>query len=423
METSAGIRAGHRAFWRGTPKVYDAGSSPRAGNARRVLAAAWPGEPLTAGDLMEATGLTRATVLSVCKDLVSAGWLGELADARAAGDYEKGRPARRYAFRPDCRYAVGVDAGAHSLTAAVVNLAGTELARIRRASDPEASGLDRRAALESLVLDVLEQAGVAPEAVAAVVVGVPAPVDASGRSPQDRLDNFWNRMNPEFITVFGDRDWDVVVDNDANLAALAESATGMDAGVRGFATLLSGERFGAGVVIDGQLMRGKRGAVGELRVLDLVVGVDSADGLAHQARAELRNAAAAGRLVGMLAACPDMEPDAKHVFAAAELGDPVALEIVDVLARRLAPVAMLLSGMLDLERIIVAGAIAPAVGPVLKRTRELMGRDSTLSWAELVASEHGDGVVLAGALHSAIALVREGALTPSPPPEVDITGM
>lgn len=295
------------------------------------------------------------------------------------------------------------------MTAAVADLAGTELARLRRAADPEASGAERRAELESLVLDVLANADVDPERVSALVVGVPAPVDAAGESPNDELDNFWSRMNPGFVDVFADRDWDVVVDNDANLAALAEHASGTDAGVRAYATLLSGERFGSGVVIDGQLLRGPRGAVGELRVLDLVGGVDSALGLAHQARVELVRAADEGRLVGMLAACPSGEPEARQVFAAAEEGDPLALEIVDVLARRLAPVAMLLSGMLDLERIIIAGAIAPAIAPVLKRTRELMGRGSTLSWADLVASEHGDGVVLLGAVQSAITLVRAGA--------------
>ncbi|MET1036261.1 MAG: ROK family protein [Arthrobacter sp.] len=216
-------------------------------------------------------------------------------------------------------------------------------------------------------------------------------------------------MNPGFVNVFADRDGDVVVDNDANQASLAEHASGAGAGVRAYATLLSGERFGAVVVVDGRLLRGPRGAVGELRVLELVVGVDSPFGLAHQARVELARAADEGRLAGMLAACPSGEPEARHVFAAAEKDDPLALEIVDVPARRLAPVAMLLSGMLDLERIIIAGAIAPAISPVLKRTRELMGRDSTLSWAELVASENGDGVVLLGALHSAITLVRAGA--------------
>lgn len=410
MESVEVVRTGHLATRRGRPRESDGGGdSPRRGNARRILAVAWPGMPLTAADLMAATGLTRATVLAVCRDLVAAGWLRELADARAAGDYAKGRPARRYAFRADHRFAVGVDAGAHSMTAAVSDLAGTELARLRRTADPGASGAERRMALESLVLDLLSDADIAPDAVAALVVGVPAPVDAAGMSPNDELDNFWIRMNPEFINVFADRDWDVVVDNDANLASLAEAASGTDAGSRAYATLLSGERFGAGVVIDGQLMRGPRGAVGELRVLDLVVGVDSADGLAHQARAELRRAAEEGRLVGMLAGTPSGEPAPKHVFAAAEEGDPLALEIVEVLARRLAPVAMLLSGMLDLERIIVAGAIAPAIAPVLRRTRELMGRDSTLSWAELVASENGEGVVLDGALHAAIGLVRAGA--------------
>ncbi|MCU1442685.1 MAG: hypothetical protein JWQ59_835 [Cryobacterium sp.] len=50
----------------------------------------------TASDLMSTTGLTRSTVIGVCDELVRVGWLNELGDARAVGDYQKGRPARRY---------------------------------------------------------------------------------------------------------------------------------------------------------------------------------------------------------------------------------------------------------------------------------------------------------------------------------------
>ena len=62
-------------------------------------------EAVTVTDVMEATGLTRATAISVCEDLMERGWIRELENQRAFGGYQKGRPARRFVStraRPPC---------------------------------------------------------------------------------------------------------------------------------------------------------------------------------------------------------------------------------------------------------------------------------------------------------------------------------
>lgn len=384
--------------------------SPRTLNARRLLGFAWPGQPLTATEFMAGTGLTRATVLSVCRDLAAAGWFEEVDDARVAGKYAKGRPALRYAFRPDAAYVVACDADEDDFTVVVADLHGVELARVSRNVTAERTADVRRRHLADLVDEALVSSGVAPEHVSAAVIAVPAPVDPDGESPADEGENYWNTVNPGFVSLFDGRGWDVLVDNDANLAALCEAADGAGAGVRSFATLLSAERFGAGIVVDGRLLRGKHGGVGEMRVLDMVVGVEAPHGLLRRVRWEIRQLVDAGELSGELAALPPEQLGAEAVFRAAERGDATALRIVDSLAGRLAPVVQLLSGLLDLDRIIVAGSIAASAEPVLRRTREIMGEDSLLGWADLVASSHGADVVLRGAVSSAVALVRERAL-------------
>src|SRR3954469_21907039 len=101
-------------------KTEISGSSPqvlRAINAWRVLEEAWDLGAFTATDVMAATGLTRSTVIGVCDELVDKGWLALLDDARAFGDYRKGRPARRYALRAEAAYVVGVDAGYERMSA------------------------------------------------------------------------------------------------------------------------------------------------------------------------------------------------------------------------------------------------------------------------------------------------------------------
>ncbi|MDR4534589.1 ROK family transcriptional regulator [Glutamicibacter sp. PS] len=389
-----------------------AGLSPRTVNARSVLQAIWPGKPMTASELIEATGLTRATVLSVCRDLVEAGWIEQAEDSRIAGSYVKGRPALRYLFRPQAGYVIACESDESRLRARVADLHGVIVAQRDREIPADASGPTRRAALVDLVDSVLAEADLGQEQIMSMAIAVPAPVDAHGTSVSDGAEGWWERMNPNLQAEFAERGWRVLVDNDANLAALAEAAGGAGAGVRSFATLLSGERFGTGLVVDGRLLRGQHGAVGEMRVLEMIAGVRTPDGLAYHARTEVRAAAAAGTLRGELAEVPAESIDADLVFAAARRGDRCAQDILGSLAEVLTPVCMLLSGLLDLDRIIIAGSVAERIEPVLARTRELMSRDYTLSWAELVASKMGEDVVVQGALAAALAMVRDTALIP-----------
>ena len=54
------------------------------------------GGPVNIGELMELTGLTRATVIAICEDLVDRGWVRELENGRSTAAYVTGRPARRF---------------------------------------------------------------------------------------------------------------------------------------------------------------------------------------------------------------------------------------------------------------------------------------------------------------------------------------
>ena len=71
--------------------------SPRQANLAAVARFAWDAAAFTASEAMAAVGLTRSTTIDVIDDLVERRILRELPNARAAGDYSKGRPARRFA--------------------------------------------------------------------------------------------------------------------------------------------------------------------------------------------------------------------------------------------------------------------------------------------------------------------------------------
>ena len=108
--------------------VIDAGTG-RASVAG-VLDFAWDAGAFTASEAMHAASLTRSTAIEAIDTLITAGVLSELPNARDAGEYRAGRPARRFALRADGGVGLALDAGDTPLTAAIADLAGGS--RLRR---------------------------------------------------------------------------------------------------------------------------------------------------------------------------------------------------------------------------------------------------------------------------------------------------
>lgn len=392
---------------------FTTASTSKRAKIEAILRHAWDSEVITASDLMAVTGLTRSTVIAACDELVAMGWLAELPNARSSGsDYRKGRPARRYELDANAGIVVGLDAGPHRIRATVADLRARILGESTHPADPEVTTVAQRRALADVAIDdALEAAQLPASLVLCLTVGVAAPVDNDGNSPHTLVD-FWQRMNPDFVGHLEPRGWPVIIENDANLAALAEGVWGAGQGCGSYVTLVSGERFGAGYVLDGQLVRGAHGGAGELHLLDLVEGVGSANGLGAVARELVQELAASGRIPtdSRLSQIGADQLDAEQVFRAARQEDPAAVEVVDRLAHRLARICAVLAGLLDVERIIIAGAVARSLDLLLDRTRSQLDELTHTPAPEVVASGFGDGAVGFGAVARSLQYVREHAL-------------
>ncbi|GAA4174153.1 ROK family protein [Gryllotalpicola koreensis] len=363
-------------------------------------------EVFDASEVIAATGLTRSTALGVCAELTTRGWLVEVEDARAAGTYSKGRPARRYRLRVDAALVAALDAGEHHVVALVTDLSGAVRGRAEGRFGAQTAG--RRLAVIRKTLDaaIADADGGLP---IVTVVGIPAPVDASGASPDG--DGFWRLMNPQLAKRL-DGYGRIVVENDANLAVLAEQSR-LGGEAESFAVLLSGERFGAGIMVDGHLLRGRHGGAGELRLLNLVDAVGSADGLGQLAREWGREAARSGKVKpkSPLAATAPEQLTAEDVLSAASENDPVATRIVERLGERLAQIAEILVSLLDVERVVVAGAIAAAAGPIIASAQRNLAENFYPPLPIVAASELGGDVVVLGAVQRALDEVRTDPLS------------
>jgi len=391
-----------------------AGTTPslRRHTLDAVLRHAWQVDAFTASDVIAAIGVTRSTAIDVLDELTERRLLAEMPNARAVGEYSKGRPARRFAFRPDAGVVVGVDAGRGHVTATVADLRGDALATTRLTVDPERDSPERRRrAAERTVDATLTRARRDRGDIVSLCVGVPAPVDRAGRSP-DHHDRFWARMNPGFVDTFAEWSPVVRVENDASLAAIAERARGAAIGCDDFVALLAGERFGAGIHLDGRLLRGKHGGAGETVAFDRVDGVGSAEGLAPRCVDAARRARASGALPADSALCAisDDHLDAKTILDLAAAGDTGALAVAREVGDALAGVVAVFGSLFDIDRVIVSGAIAAGVDPIIAAARDALPRGLDLPAPTIVASTLGADIVSIGAVAAAVDAARGSAL-------------
>lgn len=377
-----------------------------------VLDFAWAAGEFTATEVMAGTSLTRSTAIDAMDTLLDAEVLRELPNARAVGSYRSGRPARRFALSEDLGVVVGIDAGDTHLAVSVADPLERTLVHHRVEVDPTHTADERRATIIAALGAALDEAGVTREDVLALCVGVAAPVNRNGISPP-HPEGFWERTNPGLVEAL--RDWAPVVEikNDSQLAAVAEGAVGAAIGCRDYVALLASERFGGGVVVDGHVLHGAHGGVGEGVVFDHIVGVGSAFGLRYAVQDEARSAVESGEIdadsaLGRLTAEDRIDP--RLVLTLAASGDPDAVLITERVGATLARVVGVLGSMYDPSRVIVCGAVAESIEPVLAAARRILPGELHLPAPEILASTLGAEVVSVGAVATARKAARERAV-------------
>ena len=166
---------------------------------------------------------------------------------------------------------LGLDVGARFVRGAICDLAGTIRAR-QDVELPVAVVPEAVSAIERLRTSLYAVSGLDPNRVDGVVVGVPGVVE--GESGLLRLaENVEGLEGRAFADELQSAlDLPVTLENDVNLAALGEQWHGVARGVGDFVFLSIGTGMGAGLVLGGELLRGRHGAAGEIDFA--LVGVD-----------------------------------------------------------------------------------------------------------------------------------------------------
>jgi predicted NBD/HSP70 family sugar kinase len=238
-------------------------------NRQRVVHALSQRGLASRADLARITGLSRTTVSSLVSELMASGLVVERADddparPRTTPGPGGGRPPVLLGLDRSAGAAVGLDFGHSHIRVAVADLSHAVLAEqvIEFDVDGDAMGAMDRAS--ELVDEAIGSAGIGRGAIVGVGVAMPGPIQLKTQVlGSTAILPGWSgmRMGDVLAERLG---LDVLIENDANLGALAELSFGAARGARNVVYIRAYSGIGAGLVLDGRLYRGADGTAGEL---------------------------------------------------------------------------------------------------------------------------------------------------------------
>jgi predicted NBD/HSP70 family sugar kinase len=357
-------------------------------NAAVTLRALREGQAVTLTQLVGDTGLSRPTVEGVIEGLVESGLVAEV-DQSQDGGRQRGRPARWFRFRAEAGHSLGIEIGVHTIRVVLADLAGEQVGSHARevtgTMDPE----ERLGAVRGAVAELLRKAGVSRDSLWAVGVGTPGIIDRDGTVRLGTAMPGWTgldlgaRLRRSFRCP-------VLIENDANLAAIAEHWQGAAVGMGDVVFVLAGLSPGAGSLINGRLHRGFGGAAGEIGALHL---------LGQEASPE-RLLSTTGKPLD-----PLDEAAVARVLTLAREGDEVAMVAMDRFLRRLVHDVAALVLAID-PQLVVIGGWAAGLDDILDPLREQLAL-YCLRAPGVALSSLGEDVVALGALRLALDHVEE----------------
>ncbi len=383
----------------GTPRLL------RAINDRAALNLLLEHGPLSRVQLGALTGLSKPTASQLLSRLEDVGLVVQV--GTSAGG--RGPNAALYAVNAAAAYVAGMDVTPDKLTVAIADITGTVIAETVVETVPGSEDdptPEARAALNT----VARRAGIRARDLFGIVIGSPGAHDpvTDTLNYADTVPG-WTRPGvlSELASKLGLR---VELENDVNLAAIAERRYGALADVGSFALLWVSDGLGLAIDLGGELHRGATGGAGEIgympvpappdvrteQVADFqdLVGADAVLVLAGEHGIHARTAGAT----------PSQAAD---VVSQAAAGVPGGDAFLGALASRLATGLATIVAVLDPELVVLTGEVCRAGGEALAaRVQRQLHEASPLRPAVAPSSIEGNPVLL-GALGLALEEARE----------------
>jgi len=210
---------------------------------------------ITRVELSRRAGLTEATISKIVSELIANGVVVNAGRAQSTG----GKPATLLRLSTTELFSVGIVLDLPQIVVVLSSLdgaaAGTAEIAATREDDPDAV----LARIVVAIHELLAEHGTTRESLIGIGVALPGRRDYQGANPLDWWEQISVRERLEKLIGI-----EVLLENDANCAALQEFWSGGITPERDFVVVYAADGVGAGIVIDGDVYRGRSGQAGEI---------------------------------------------------------------------------------------------------------------------------------------------------------------
>jgi predicted NBD/HSP70 family sugar kinase len=329
--------------------------------------------------IARATGLSRTTVSTLVAQLKEAGLVTEVDGT--SHEARGGRPGVQLVLQSPSRAVLGIDFGHSHVQVAVADLAHNVLAERIRDLDVNHRAEEALDVSARMAEEVLGEAGVGRPDIVGVGIGIPGPVDrARGTVGSATILPGWIgiRIAAEMEARLG---VPVEIENDANLGALAELTWGSGRGCTNLAYIKAATGIGAGIVIEGRLVRGASGTAGEIGHTTL----DQSGAICYCGNRGCLETVASGRAIVQLVGQSNGEtPTLAQVISRAADGDMRCRRAIADAGMEIGVAAAGLCNLINPERVIIGGLLSRAGDLLIEPIRESIHRYAVLAAAERV---------------------------------------
>ncbi|MEJ3404586.1 ROK family transcriptional regulator [Rathayibacter sp. YIM 133350] len=357
-------------------------------NDRTALALLLDHGVLTRNRIGELSGLSKPTASQIVARLEQAGLI------RAVGEVSGGRGpnAASYAARLERGYGVAVDVTATTIRASLVDAAGTEHPIVERPARQNTATRAASGDLEWSIRAAAEAADVDPSSVRHLLVGVQGAIDprTDELAFAEALPGWPRRRIRSTLEAALHRQ--VTIENDVNLAAVAERTQGAGAGTTDFALLWMGSGLGLAIDLAGAIVRGSGGGAGEIGYLPIPAAASGIDPAAVELQDLIGGRAISRMLRAHGVAGRTLEARFERLAAAERRNEALA-----ELARRIAVGLVPVLAVADPGLVVLGGPTGAGGGEALADLVRTMIRRTTRWSPDVVATAVSEHPVLRGA--------------------------
>lgn len=229
-------------------------------NTRSVIKYVREKGPISRANLSVQMNISQPTMTRIIEKLVKAKILKETGLGTSSG----GRRPILLEFNKNCSYAIGVELGRSDIKVALTDLEGNLLSFVMKETTQQYTIKDIVQLVEDSIKRILYKTEIDASYVLGVGVGMPGPLNETG---DGRLSppNFYEEDDVALKDILENKlSFPVTIDNDANVAALAEKWFGKGMEVENFAYIMADVGVGSGLIINNDIYRGINGEAGEI---------------------------------------------------------------------------------------------------------------------------------------------------------------